>query len=73
MSTIQDRTPNLIENLIPYIAATNKGLTDKHKLKFPNVKVANRGTYVLPDVINPYWMSGFVDAELSSMLECYMF
>jgi len=54
MSTIQDRTPNLIENLIPYIAATNKGLTDKHKLKFPNVKVANRGTYVLPDVINPY-------------------
>lgn len=63
MSTIQDRTPNLIENLIPYIAAMNKGLNDKQKLKFPNVKVAKRGTYVLPDVIKPYWMSGFVGAE----------
>jgi len=63
MSTIQDRTPNLIENLTPYIAAMYKGLTVKQKLKFPNVKVAKRGTYVLPDVINPYWMSGFVAAE----------
>jgi hypothetical protein len=53
MSTIKDKTPGYIENLIPYIAAMNKGLTDKQKLKFPNVKVANRGTYVLPDVINP--------------------
>jgi len=62
MSTIQDRTPNLIEIVIPYIAPINKGLTDKQKLKFPNVKDAKRGTYVLPDVINPYWMSGFVAA-----------
>lgn len=54
MSTIQDRTPNLIEILIPYIAAMNKGLADKQKIKFPNVKVAKRDTYVLPDVINPY-------------------
>lgn len=54
MSTIQDRTPNLIEIVIPYIAPINKGLTDKQKLKFPNVKDAKRGTYVLPDVINPY-------------------
>lgn len=54
MGTIQDKNPNFIENTIPYIGAINKGLTDNQKLKFPNVKVVNRGTYVLPEVINPY-------------------
>jgi len=67
-STIQDKQSNFIENIIPYIAAMNKGLTDKQKLKFLNVKVVNRGTYVLPEVINPYWMSGFVAAEGSFYL-----
>lgn len=58
-----DKTTNYIESLMPYVAALNKGLSELQKIRFPKIKAVDRGIYVLPDIINPFWMSGFVAAE----------
>lgn len=63
-----DRSTNYIESLIPYVAALNKGLSDTQKIRFPNIKAVDKGDYILPEIINPFWMSGFVAAEGSFYL-----
>lgn len=63
-SQTQDKKIDLIENAMPYIASMNRGLSYKQLIRFPNIQAVDRGTYVLPEKLNPFWMSGFVSAEL---------
>jgi len=61
-----------LEEIIAIKAGLNLGLPDKLKLAFPHVQVMKRPDYIINDnLLNPYWISGFVNAEGSFLVSFY--
>jgi len=50
-------------SLLPYYASINLGVSKKVGLFFPNIIPVIRGLAILPSVLNPYWVSGFVAGD----------
>jgi len=61
-----------LEQIIAIKAGLNLGIPDKIKLAFPHVQEIKRPEYIINDnSLNPYWVSGFVNAEGSFLVSFY--
>jgi len=52
-----------LNKIVSLKSVLNNGLSDKLKIAFPNIVYIIRPKAPKPIIKNPYWMSGFVDAE----------
>jgi len=52
-----------LNKIVSLKSVLNNGLSDKLKIAFPNIVYIIRPKAPKPIIQNPYWMSGFVDAE----------
>ena len=55
-----------LQKALSFKAVLNNGLSDELKFAFPNLipVIRPKVTYITPRIKNPYWLSGFVDAEV---------
>lgn len=61
-----------LEQIIANKAGLNLGLPDKLKIAFPHVKLLTRPEYIpSEDILDPLWISGFVNAEGSFLVSFY--
>lgn len=49
--------------ILSYYASINRGISDKVKVHFPNIKPYEKPVFCLPDKLDPYWVSGFVAGD----------
>lgn len=56
-------TQSGLREIVAIRASMNRGLSDKLKVAFPNVKPAKRPLVKNKNVKNPYWIAGFTSAE----------
>lgn len=50
-------------SLLPYYASIHLGVSNKVSQFFTNIIPAVRGIAILPKILNPYWVSGFVAGD----------
>ena len=51
------------ESLLQYYASINIGVSAKVNDFFPNIVPMLRGIAILPDTLNPHWVSGFIAGD----------
>lgn len=51
------------EKILTYYASINKGVSKKVLINYPNIIPVKRGNVILPDCLNPFWVSGFVSGD----------
>jgi LAGLIDADG endonuclease len=64
MAAKQHLTPTGFTTILTYYASINTGLSSTVSAAFPNiVGVEKEGQPILPDNLNPYWVSGFTAGD----------
>lgn len=63
MHTKQHLTSAGFNLILTYYASINRGISKTVLAAFPNIVAAIRDTVVLPDNLNPYWVSGFTAGD----------
>ncbi len=63
MDLKQHLIPSGFDTVLSFYASINKGMSQQVLTAFPNIKGAVRINPILPDLLNPYWVSGFVAGD----------
>lgn len=49
--------------ILCYYAAINNGVSSKVAQYYPNIEAVSRPVFKLPEILNPYWVSGFTAGD----------
>ena len=63
MYTKQHLTSTGFNTILSYYAAINKGMSPNVLSAFPDIKASTREKVILPEKLNPYWVSGFTAGD----------
>jgi hypothetical protein len=63
MFTKEHLTASGFSTILTYYASINKGMSPTVLAAFPEITGVRKDTVVLPDNLNPKWLSGFVSGD----------